>query len=321
MKKILLLISSAFLLVNLMNAQHPTWPTHPMDTQFGDKPEHLIEKCSYRDSIGNLEGGYILHKYSLDGYIDTIYTNMQTTVNFYSKETNKLIQSDTYGSIIQHPISARSLYEYDKQGRLLSEKFTFYIYDLENKLTGTEDSTYLYDLSTIVTTDSGYIYKDVEYIFDNQDRLIRMKTNHMICDYTYFDKGYAYLKYEVNPEEGSGQQERLERYFDEKGLLTNSRTFQKSYDQTEWAFIYNEFFEYTFYTDDTANSLIERKHTIYGETGIIKVNTTQPEWIRIYSIGGQLINQSYVTDQADIMVSKGIYIVTAGSESYKVIVK
>lgn len=338
MRTILLSVCFAVLTVFTIEAlREPAYlPTHPLDTRIGDKDPFFIEKNSFIDSIQpTWTGSYSLHKWSSDGYIDTIYANMSTLVDFYSKENNKLIRRDFYvGPVETKSFSSTEFYNYDNQGRRTTHTMTHYSHGEDGSLTKKDTVIFDYDFSMVVYTDSGYIFNDIEYIFDKQDRLIRIKKrayeshHHLNVDYTYFDenKGYSKLLYGILNPPASESRTKEEYYFDDKGLLINSRTYMQYYADTEWSeweLTQDWHDSYTFYDDITSNGLTtaESIHQIYGVEGGISIRTGQPEKVSIYTINGQLLRRNVVNDYLKVDLPKGLYIVTAGKEAYKVVVR
>lgn len=337
MKTILLSVCLTIFTVFTVEAQREAYPpTHPLDTRIGDKAPFFIKTVSYIDSVQPIwTGGYDEYKWDLDGYTETIYGGMYSLVFYYSKENNKLIRIDDYsGRVGIHPISSSRFYAYDNQGRQTAQTMTYYTYDLDGSLIEKEDTVVFdYDFSTVIYTDSSYFFGDTEYIFDKQDRLIQQKIRpiyefrYLNVDYTYFEdkKGYSmHIYYPLDPPI-SGFRRKEEHYFDDKGLVTNSRVYSQYYEEGKWSdwwLAQNWYENYTFYDDITSNRLTTIKsHQIYGVKGGISIHLTQPEQVSIYTINGQLLGKYAVSDYLKVDFPKGLYIVTAGKEAYKVSVR
>jgi len=227
-----------------------------------------------------------------------------------------------------------TFFTYDNQGRQTTQTMTSYTYDLDGSLIEKEDSVVFdYDFSTVIYTDSSYFWGDTEYIFDKQDRLIQIKIRpenehlHRNIDYTYFEdkKGYSEFSYKTTDPPISEIRYKEEYYFDDKGLATNSRVYSQYYKDGEWSdwwLAQNWYDNYTFYDDITSNRLTTIKsHQIYGVKGGISIHLTQPEQVSIYTINGQLLGKYAVSDYLKVDFPKGLYIVTAGKEAYKVSVR
>lgn len=338
MKTILLSVCLAIFAVFTVEAQGETAypPIHPMDTRIGDKDPFFIKIVSYIDSIQPIwTGGYVEHKWNLEGYTDTVYGGMTSSISYYSKENNKLIRMDDYAGPIEAGVfHTITFFTYDNQGRQTTQTMTSYTYDLDGSLIEKEDSVVFdYDFSTVIYTDSSYFWGDTEYIFDKQDRLIQIKIRpenehlHRNIDYTYFEdkKGYSEFSYKTTDPPISEIRYKEEYYFDDKGLATNSRVYSQYYKDGEWSdwwLAQNWYDNYTFYDDITSNRLTTIKsHQIYGVKGGISIHLTQPEQVSIYTINGQLLGKYAVSDYLKVDFPKGLYIVTAGKEAYKVSVR
>ena len=357
MKKIILLISAAFLLTsgNALHArEYAPLPIHPLSVYYSYQDPNssgtriLADSISYTEQSYLLEGlpaggGYATYKRSPDGLTDTIYTGyglLNMWIYEYSPNGKLLSMKETYRPNSAEEGSYVKLV-YDKQERLIADT-TFF----DRKKSGFTTYTYLQDTVLIhytsieypgdfwkkqITyhyTDSGYIQKEIresvnsngtvsidtterEYVFDASNRLIRANNN---IHYTYSEDG-GYME---NHETISYRQN---RYYNNKGYYIKQDSYRK--ENGEWVLSVTYSVEYHYNPGNpNHNVLVESQHLqAYGIEGTIRIQAGQPEWVSVYSIAGQLVHRQYVPENATFYLPKGLYIVTAGKESQKVMVR
>ncbi|MDR2918027.1 MAG: T9SS type A sorting domain-containing protein [Tannerella sp.] len=310
-----------------MDIESPLFPpSHPMDTRLGNKPEVRLDSII---SKSGTESGveYIIidaHYYGDDGYIDTLKTRIDyvdksiivcfayaSSISTYSRENNKLVSKDFFSDAKMKVLADQLFYEYDSAGRRIKEHNISY-YD--QKIT--HDKTLVYDFSTVNYTDSGYIFNNVNYCFDEKNRLKKEIHDNKITTYSYYndDSGYDIITTR------DGYNDKSERFFNKHGLLKKSIGTRLDLTSPSRKSILE--LEYYFSPGNaTSNSLVTNIPKIYGTTGGLVINTVQPEWINIYTLSGQLVKKEYVNQNQQISLPKGIYIVKSANKTFKVVVK
>jgi len=74
--------------------------------------------------------------------------------------------------------------------------------------------------------------------------------------------------------------------------------------------------------DDPATVFqLQNNLRVWASSGAIHIETTNPTEIRIIAVSGNIISQKQISGRADIPVSAGVYIVSAGEEKRKVVVR
>jgi len=308
-----------------INAQTPIWwPTHPMDTHIGNKPE--LQPDSVATISLNPEWATAdVHAYGDNGYIDTVmYRSIGNVcfsftilgyVNTYSKENNKLISTDGYRSFYQSVLSYQIFYEYDSIGRLIKKQIVNH--DKNNPRYQDRpyyrDTIISYDFSTINYTDSGYIFDGGIYSLDEKGRITKEIRDKDTILYIYYDDELRYDKI-INMD---NYFENTAYFFNENGLMTKSITYSKPFENEDKRV--REYFYSFLPGNTTSNSIIVNSSKIYGITGGLIIETEKPEWISVYSLSGQLIKKTYINyGTQQIPLAKGIYIVKSGQKTTKI---
>lgn len=290
-------------------------PGHALDTLVKG-PRIMADEIHYRTTDqGGVTGSTKIYKRSADGLSDTIQIMSGSIpapmVYLYSKENRlETVKMDmNYDGDFDND-GAKEEYSYNESGWLTS-KTTFF-----GK--SSSETTY-YDYSDLAYTDSGYIWKNKEYILDSQSRLLRSGN----IRYTYIDQGY--IQHDtIDRLEGNTIVKiprEIEYLFEEHGYLAKETCFLLS-DKGEWEFNYSIEATYTFSDNPQSNApFFAEPQSVFGVEGGIVVTTQISHPVCIYSIGGQLIKRVYTQPHESISMPKGIYIVTAGKESQKVVVR
>lgn len=301
-------------------------PSHPMDNRIGNKPE--LRPDTILDKSGTESGvEYIMvnaHYYGDDGYIDTLKIPMIDYINkgivvclayissksTYSKENNKLVSKDCYRNLEMTDLSDQIFYEYDEEGRRTKERHIRYS---DNEIT--HDTTFVFDFSTVNHTDSGYIFNNVNYCFDEKNHLKKEIHDNRIITYSYYndESGYDMIT------TGNGYKDKLEHFFNKHGLLTKLTGSRLDLTSDHKSILELEY--YFSPGNATSNSFVINIPEIYGTTGGLIINTKQPEWIMIYTLSGQLVKKEYINQNQQIPLPKGIYIVKSTNKTFKVVVK
>ena len=293
--------------------------------------------------------------YSEDGLRDTIrYSNEENVFSiFYFSEDSKLLCIESgydSESVFSSPESYLSynkyLYSYDDEGRMIKD-ISYVGKTYPGGRTEVEfEETRNYDYSTIRMTEKGYIYGEfnMEYELDSigrvtlikyadEDKLVELNgvkyfynSNNII----YTDSSVTSLGYYYRDDMMLGAPDIWSKgvyVYNEEGYL-KSYTHTGSLDGIEWITTAYDEYRYTYITTSskstTDNAQIEKisKSKVYGVNDAIKVIVESGATARIYNIYGQLIKQQQVsTGENNISVSKGLYIVTVGDDSFKVFVK
>jgi YD repeat-containing protein len=282
-------------------------PSHPLKPLIG-QPRILADTLFIRHSWANdlypAEPSSVAIERSKDGLRDTL---------FYADYVNRI-----------------SVREYDADDRLISVRERIppdnsfhvieeYEYDASGRLTKLSEWSVPgvfknYDYSTIVYTDSSHILNGIEYVFDSEDRLIRVGE----VTYNYFEDGY---------EEILNSFDKLTYHFLENGYLSKRIFHRKLQADGQW--LINETWETEYrYKDDNTNNpnsniIIETAFPkVYGADGAAMIHSDKPEKVRIFSIAGTLVwNVQTASGSHSIPLLKGVYFVVFENKTYKVMVR
>ena len=320
-------------------------------------------------------GGYTLIKSSADGLIDTLkpFSEIYPTgmgrryyVKKYSDE-GKLVYSS---SVMEYPsmtYKEEKEYLYDAEGRILEiattknydEDAAVMVYDTVkydyefkpylstvtlkyNTIYTKEDSIlvfYFDDDALIATIEHLGTVNEVnkEYLFDNQNRLIKVTTHFysspqilaeefdgsvhkkpIITEYKYSNNGY------VEYEDGI---KKSEYKFQDDGYCTEIIQYSDIFIEINPPVqVIKSIEKFSYFKDGEVivdNGFFEKAAPkVYGVQGGIVVSTEKSLPVSIYSFSGSLVKQERASAGTNtIPLAKGLYIVVIGNMSYKILVK
>jgi len=311
-----------------VSAQTP-FPETPFNKEFaGVRVLANTRTVKTYDAKGNLQehNGTVQtqFKHSNNGLSDTITTYscvIAETIATYSEDGKLVYRKDD--DMIE------TEFIYDSDNRIQSINTTLYGYIGYDKFANGTETTYfdytqntiqfksyrggnLYkeSLTYIQYTDSGYITrineKETEYVFDSEQRLIRNGN----IKYDYFENGYT----ETN------NSTKREYHFLDNGYWSKYLVYTLT--NADWKLAETAILTYD---DDKPNSNKEIKTNSYKVSttkGGIIIETELPIQVAIHSLSGQLIKMKRISTGKEVLtISKGIYIVTIGKESHKIIIK
>lgn len=271
-------------------------------------------------------GGSTTHiHHSADGLADTLFSGgcvrILQVLTYSSDNRLKTWELFSLGRFTD--------FEYDEQGRIASitaggSRFTPLEEDaeitrfdyVENTITveSIVDGVSSYTVTQIHYTDSGYIAEKegghTEYVFDEQDRLIRAGDNIF---YHYTDSSYFKTEGE----------DRWEYVFKaEQGYL--SAIYGYKHVGEEWILTGSSQLSYTFPSSPpSGNQALSDEGKIYGIEGALVVELSKKATVAVYSLSGALVKTQPVEggESACIHLQRGIYVIRTAYGSYKAFVK
>ena len=301
-------------------------PVHPLM----EKLEYVRLECDsivYKEFNGEGEvtgGGMKFIKSDVSELVDTVYTYyglIYKDIYTYDTDHKLLMVQSCYG-----PINSASHFKYDNRGRVISIAVFSEIAPLD---TGRVTYITYWDDQTIYT-DSGYIHtviKEIkieseiikvdtsatEYVFDNQDRLVRAGN---IRYYYLPDGGLKIVTC------GMGGIRKTEVISDNERL--NSKTISYALVNGKWKIL--EYEESHSFKDGVplaiAPVVVDMQLVAYGTRGgIILPTEADRQPVRVYDFSGRLVKRVNTVSDWFISLPRGMYVVVSGNCSCKVVVR
>jgi len=332
----------------------PSGPIHPLVNYGENRIRTNLDTVIYYDyySIYFIEvleepiKTIVCFTRSEDELTDTLHTYFGSNVWKYSKQ-NKLLYDYQYSPL--HPLLeyVRTNYEYDEDGRVVKEVQTS-IKPSENyseKFLGER----VYDYSSIQFTEKGYIFENIEYEFDDQERLtcmIYLSLGNELIKYSdgrEFRKNAFYYTYTDSSFTEFGNWTMSYAILDRPDLwIENIYVFNEngsvewfkkneSEDGINWHNRAKTKVEYVYSNDPRSDdigttdnvSIFKSKTVVYGLSREIYISNEKATTVQVFDITGRLVKQQELTaGENRIRVNNGgFYIVKSGNETFKVYVK
>lgn len=273
-----------------------------------------------------------IKKYREDGTL--IYTapfnelpvGLETNYSYDTNNRIKEINTKEYYDDGKGTFKPEGIVKYDYENNKIDygDNIPVYIKYTDSGYVAHIQYTYYQNENIIITSDS----VTVEYIFDKQNRLTRINYSYPVeypdscIEYKYTENGYE--------EYYNGIKRRLFS-FQEDGYcieIIGYRPYDKYLDgeDADPGILYINFidrFAYFKNGQDVSNNPIESTSPkVYRIQGGIIVDSGKTTTANIYSIAGNLVKKVQNKESHSIIsLPKGIYIITIGNLSYKVLVR
>lgn len=300
------------------------FPSHPLI----EKQEYIRGNADSIVWINMKEDGtetldsYELIKRSVDGWIDTISYFTQTAPNFVQNTSVMIVEYATDNKPVSFWNERSGLleYTYDEKGRITT-----------NPRTKNTIYTYRYLDDQILYTDSGYFHTTItsgipyadgstgsdtittEYVFDDQNRLIRVGDTH----YSYLENGDVMAT--IFYKSPSGKQV---SHYNKNGLYLHYFSYSGS-PEYGWTLLGHQRFEY--YTKGSPVStepvIVDHMPVVYGIEGAVRLKADTEQIVCIYTVNGQRIRKIKMQPGQTEPLPPGLYIITTESHSHKVLVR